>query len=94
MIVGDRRATAGNVIVTDTVDKVIELDSSSVLAIAGVPATAFEIAIQLAQFLRRQSLLPQGDRPIEKRKERQFIPGQRQAHWRGRFNGRTLKKRL
>ena len=41
---GDRRATAGNVIVTDRVDKVIEIDATSMLAIAGVPATAFEMA--------------------------------------------------
>ncbi|HKS35887.1 MAG TPA: proteasome subunit alpha, partial [Verrucomicrobiae bacterium] len=41
---GDRRATAGNIIVTDRVDKVLELDAMSLLAIAGVPATAFEMA--------------------------------------------------
>jgi proteasome beta subunit len=59
MIVGDRRATAGNVIVTDTVDKVIELDSGSVLAIAGVPATAFEMARVLQtsfEYYRRSQL--------------------------------------
>jgi proteasome beta subunit len=44
LMAGDRRATAGNVIVTDRVDKVIEIDASSMLAIAGVPATAFEMA--------------------------------------------------
>ena len=44
LMVGDRRATAGNVIVTDVVEKVMELDSTSLLAIAGVPATAFEMA--------------------------------------------------
>src|SRR5687768_4498168 len=41
---GDRRATAGNIIVTDRVDKVIDIDATSMLAIAGVPATAFEMA--------------------------------------------------
>ena len=40
LMAGDRRATAGNVIVTDRVDKVIEIDAHSMLAIAGVPATA------------------------------------------------------
>lgn len=44
LMAGDRRATAGNVIVTDRIDKVIEIDATSVLAIAGVPATAFEMA--------------------------------------------------
>mgnify|MGYP001316318869 CR=1 FL=1 len=61
MIVGDRRATAGNVIVTDRVEKVIELDSHSVLAIAGVPATAFEMARVLQtsfEYYRRSQLQP------------------------------------
>jgi proteasome beta subunit len=61
MIVGDRRATAGNVIVTDKVDKVIELDATSVLAIAGVPATAFEMARVLQtsfEYYRRSQLQP------------------------------------
>src|SRR5437879_4853327 len=40
LMAGDRRATAGNVIVTDKVDKVIDIDATSILAIAGVPATA------------------------------------------------------
>ena len=38
LMAGDRRATAGNVIVTDRVDKVIEIDATSLLAIAGVPS--------------------------------------------------------
>lgn len=61
MIVGDRRATAGNVIVTDQVEKVIELDAYSVLAIAGVPATAFEMARALQtsfEYYRRSQLQP------------------------------------
>ncbi|MBL9137086.1 MAG: proteasome subunit alpha [Verrucomicrobiales bacterium] len=56
---GDRRATAGNVIVTEKVDKVIELDATSMMAIAGVPATAFEIArtLQTAfEYYRRSQL--------------------------------------
>lgn len=44
MVAGDRRATAGNVVMYDRTDKVLELDRFSVLAIAGVPATAFEMA--------------------------------------------------
>lgn len=58
---GDRRATAGNVIVTDRVDKVIEIDASSLLAIAGVPATAFEMARVLQtsfEYYRRSQLQP------------------------------------
>ena len=56
---GDRRATAGNVIVTDRVDKVLELDATSLLAIAGVPATAFEMARVLEtsfEYYRRSQL--------------------------------------
>lgn len=58
-MVGDRRATAGNVIVTDQVEKIIEIDSSSLLAIAGVPATAFEMARVLQtsfEYYRRSQL--------------------------------------
>lgn len=61
LVVGDRRATAGNFIVSDTVDKVIELDQTSVLAIAGVPATAFEMARVLQhsfEYYRRSQLQP------------------------------------
>jgi proteasome beta subunit len=59
LVAGDRRATAGNVIVTDRVDKVIEVDTTSLLAIAGVPATAFEMArvLQTAfEYYRRSQL--------------------------------------
>ena len=58
---GDRRATAGNLIVTDKVDKVIEIDATSLLAIAGVPATAFEMARVLQtsfEYYRRSQLQP------------------------------------
>lgn len=61
LVVGDRRATAGNVIVADGVDKVIDIDSGSVLAIAGVPATAFEMARVLQtsfEYFRRSQLQP------------------------------------
>jgi proteasome beta subunit len=61
LMAGDRRATAGNVIVTDTVDKVIEIDANSLLAIAGVPATAFEMARVLQtsfEYYRRSQLQP------------------------------------
>jgi proteasome beta subunit len=59
MMVGDRRATAGNVIVTDQVEKVVELDDSALLAIAGVPAMAFEMARVLQtsfEYYRRSQL--------------------------------------
>ncbi len=59
LMAGDRRATAGNTIVTDCIDKVLELDGTSLLAIAGVPATAFEMARVLEtsfEYYRRSQL--------------------------------------
>lgn len=59
MMAGDRRATAGNIIVTDKVEKIIEIDATSLLAIAGVPATAFEMARVLQtsfEYYRRSQL--------------------------------------
>jgi len=59
LIAGDRRATAGNMIMYDRADKVIELDASTVMAIAGTPATAFEMARTLQtsfQYYRRSQL--------------------------------------
>jgi proteasome beta subunit len=44
LIAGDRRATAGNAVLYDRADKVIDIDDHSVLAISGSPAIAFEIA--------------------------------------------------
>lgn len=44
LVAGDRRATSGTTVMHDRTDKVIDIDRHSVLAIAGVPATAFEIA--------------------------------------------------
>jgi proteasome beta subunit len=61
IMAGDRRATAGNIIVTDRVDKVIEIDGTSLLAIAGVPAMAFEMARVLQtsfEYYRRSQLQP------------------------------------
>jgi proteasome beta subunit len=61
LMAGDRRATVGNVIVTDRVEKIIEVDSTSLLAIAGVPATAFEMARVLQtsfEYYRRSQLQP------------------------------------
>ncbi|HEY7531853.1 MAG TPA: proteasome subunit alpha [Nitrospiraceae bacterium] len=43
LVAGDRRATAGNTVMYDRTDKVLELDRYSVMAIAGVPATAYEM---------------------------------------------------
>jgi proteasome beta subunit len=61
LMVGDRRATAGNVIVTERVEKILQLDKTSLLAIAGVPATAFELARALQtsfEYYRRSQLQP------------------------------------
>lgn len=44
LVAGDRRATAGNMVMYDRTDKVLEIDRHSVMAIAGVPATAYEMA--------------------------------------------------
>jgi proteasome beta subunit len=59
LMAGDRRATAGNTVVFDRADKVIEIDRHSLMAIAGVPATAWEMARVLEhsfQFYRRTQL--------------------------------------
>jgi len=59
LVAGDRRATAGNTVVYDRADKVIEIDRHSLMAIAGVPATAWEMARVLEhsfQFFRRTQL--------------------------------------
>jgi proteasome beta subunit len=44
LVAGDRRATAGNLVMYDRAEKLINIDPNSILAIAGVPAVAFEIA--------------------------------------------------
>src|ERR1043166_2278119 len=44
LVAGDRRATAGNLVMYERAEKLINIDERSVLAIAGVPAVAFEMA--------------------------------------------------
>jgi proteasome beta subunit len=59
LIAGDRRATAGNIIMYDRADKVIDLDQETIIAIAGSPAVAFEMARTLQtsfQYYRRSQL--------------------------------------
>jgi proteasome beta subunit len=59
IIAGDHRATAGNIVFSDKTEKILELDSHSLMAIAGVPATAFEMARTLQtsfEFYRRSQL--------------------------------------
>jgi proteasome beta subunit len=59
LVAGDRRATAGNVVMYDRADKVLEIDRHSLMAIAGSPATAWEMARVLEhsfQFYRRSQL--------------------------------------
>jgi len=59
LMAGDRRATSGNTVVYDRADKVLEIDRHSLMAIAGVPATAWEMARMLEhsfQFYRRSQL--------------------------------------
>ena len=61
VIAGDHRATAGNIVFSDKTEKILELDSHSLMAIAGVPATAFEMARTLQtsfEFYRRSQLQP------------------------------------
>ena len=47
LVAGDRRATAGNTVVYDRADKVLEIDRHSLMAIAGVPSAALLTAIPL-----------------------------------------------
>src|SRR5437867_5808663 len=59
LVAGDRRATAGNTVVYDRADKVLEIDRHSIMAIAGVPATAWGMARVLEhslQYFRRTQL--------------------------------------
>ena len=61
IVAGDHRATAGNIVFSDKTEKILELDSHSLMAIAGVPATAFEMARTLQtsfEFYRRSQLQP------------------------------------
>ena len=59
IVAGDRRATAGNSIMYEMCDKVIPIDNYTLMAIAGVPATAFEMARVLShnfEYYRRSQL--------------------------------------
>jgi proteasome beta subunit len=61
IVAGDRRATAGNAIMYEYCDKVIPIDDYSLMAIAGVPATAFEMARVLShnfEYYRRSQMQP------------------------------------
>jgi proteasome beta subunit len=52
LVAGDRRATAGNVVMYERAEKLITIDDHSILAIAGVPAVAFEMARVLEHSFR------------------------------------------
>ena len=59
LVAGDRRATSGHTVVYDRADKVLEIDRHSLMAIAGVPSTAWEMGRVLEhsfQFFRRTQL--------------------------------------
>ncbi|MEM7015674.1 MAG: proteasome subunit alpha, partial [Verrucomicrobiota bacterium] len=59
IMVGDHRATAGNIVFTDKVEKIVEVDEESLMAIAGSPAVAFEMTRTLQtsfEFYRRSQL--------------------------------------
>lgn len=59
LMAGDHRATADNLIFSDRVDKILPLDGDSLMAIAGSPAVALEMARTLEtsfEFYRRSQL--------------------------------------
>ncbi len=59
MFAGDHRATSGNIIFSDSAEKILELDERSIMAIAGSPAIATEMARTLRtafEFYRRSQL--------------------------------------
>lgn len=61
LVAGDHRATAGNVVFSNTTEKILELDSHSLMAIAGSPSVALEMARTLQtsfEFYRRSQLQP------------------------------------
>lgn len=61
IVAGDHRATAGNIVFSDRTEKILELDRHSLIAIAGSPAIAIEMArtLQTAfDFYRRSQLQP------------------------------------
>lgn len=59
IMAGDHRATSGNAIFSDKAEKILELDAHSLMAIAGSPSVAFEMARTLQttfEFYRRSQL--------------------------------------
>ncbi|MGD9895770.1 MAG: proteasome subunit alpha [Candidatus Methylacidiphilaceae bacterium] len=61
IVAGDRRATTGHTVIHDRAEKVIEIDRFTVMAIAGAPGTAYEIARVLQhsfEYYRRSQLQP------------------------------------
>src|SRR5438876_2326741 len=59
LVAGDRRATSGNTVVYDRAYKALEIDRRCIMAIAGVPASACEMARVLERslhFVRRTHL--------------------------------------
>ncbi|MCZ6677771.1 MAG: proteasome subunit alpha [Candidatus Poribacteria bacterium] len=59
IVAGDRRATAGTSVIYDRAEKLLRIDEYSVLAIAGSPAMAYEMARALEhsfQYFRRSQL--------------------------------------
>lgn len=61
IVAGDHRATAGNIVFSDRTEKILELDQHSLLAIAGNPAIAMEMARTLQtsfDYYRRSQLQP------------------------------------
>jgi len=59
LVAGDRRATMGNLVVYDRADKVLSIDDDTVMAIAGSPSVAYDIARMLemsVQYYRRSQL--------------------------------------
>lgn len=59
VVAGDRRATMGHSVVYDRADKVLIIDDEAVMAIAGSPAVAWDIARMLemsVQYYRRSQL--------------------------------------
>ena len=57
VVAGDRRATMGNSVVYDRADKVLIIDDEAVMAIAGSPAVAWDIARMLEMSVQYLSLI-------------------------------------
>jgi proteasome beta subunit len=61
IVAGDHRATAGNLVFSDRTEKILELDCHALMAIAGSPSIALEMArtLQTAfDYYRRSQLQP------------------------------------